>query len=82
MDFRSGAIFFTGFLFWLSLAYFFYHRNTTGILSLAAIVGVGVGVWWLLSYVQRSRPDPPAPPPKSDLPSDIDFKDVKPSDFE
>ncbi len=82
MNFRSGATFCAGFLFWLVLAYFFYHRNTMGIVSLAAIVGAGAAVWWVFSYIQRGRPARPTPPPQSDLPSDIDFKDIKPSDFE
>ncbi|MEE9240093.1 MAG: hypothetical protein V3U53_02770 [bacterium] len=71
-----------GFLFWLAIAYFFYHRNIMGAVYLAVIAGACAAGWWIFSCVRNSLPRRPDPPPQSDLPTEYDFKDTKPSDFE
>ncbi len=81
MESRSGMTICAGFLFWLALAYFYYQRDLTGIVSLAVIVAACAAGWWIFSSYRERQSRRPAPPPQSDLP-DFDFKDTKPSDFE
>ena len=81
MESRSGMMKCAGFLFWLALAYFYYQRNISGIVSLAVVGVISVAGWWFYSSFRERQSRRPAPPPQSDLP-DFDFKDTKPSDFE
>ncbi len=85
---RSALGKFTGFVFWLGLAYFFYHRDFTGALWLVATFGLIYGLYRLIAHLLASKPKPRYmqdegvdPPARSDLP-DYDFENVKPKDFE
>jgi hypothetical protein len=82
MRLGSGAMILAGFLFWLAISYFFYHRNVGGVVLLAAIAAGFSICWWIFSQLPRNDESRRSTPkPHSDLP-DFNFKDVKPRDFE
>ena len=85
---RSALGIFAGFIFWLGIAYCFYHRDFTAALWFVAACGLIYGVYRLIAHLLASQPrfrhlqdEGVDPPSRSDLP-DYDFENVKPRDFE
>ena len=80
MDKKPGAAI-AGFLFWFLMAGLIYTHNYWWSLILGLGSLMAALAWGGLRWIWMCRPPRPEPPPKSDLPV-IDFKDVKPGDFE
>ena len=53
---RSALGIFAGFVFWLGIAYYFYHRDFTGALWFVAAFGLIYGVYRLIAHLLASQP--------------------------
>ena len=80
-EIRSRFFLIAGFLFWFSVAYFFYRYGKGATLYVLIAGGFLALLYWPARFIGALKKRRPEPPPRSDLP-DMNFSDAKPKDFE